>query len=348
MNNVIERFKQNRKYQIGGTIEPVDYETPWGITTRSRYRGEYTAPTSAIYFKSREDRDAYAAQQDIDLYGGVLPELVITEPLSFNEYIRTMPEMDIEEGINIAPIKYIHSYLQSPGFRKRLQLIQNDGTRSAYYNSIIDNMNQPIRVINRDYSPINRVLGLFNDKFWAKNQPPGSYNSGIGYIALGDYDTAVLSSIVPDEDFILAHEYGHKIDPTDQAIPFSYDPYWDRSKAPQEYLTIHKRKNVDRDNIHDSAYTETYADLMATRYDLYKLGIYDSRSARQFNEQDYNQYIDYLKSKNLHNRLIEQFDKDDFIELINTVAQNNSTQDEDLNNSFLQGINTYLPEWGSV
>ena len=340
MTNVIERFKQNRKYQIGGTIEPVDYETPWGITTRSRYRGEYTAPTSAIYFKSKEDRDAYAAQQNIDLYGGVLPELVVTEPLSFNQYIRTMPEMDIEEGINIAPIKYIHSYLNSPGFRKRLQLIKDDDTRSAYYNSIIDNMSQPIKVVNRDYNPINKILGFFNNKFWAKNFPT-SYSSRTGYITLGDYDT-VVSSTAPDKDFLLAHEYGHKIDPTDQAIPFFFNPYTNKSRAPQEYLTIHKRKNVDRDNIHDSAYTETYADLMATRYDLYKLGIYDSRNARQFNEQDYNKYIDYLKSNNLHNRLSEQFDKDDFIELINTIAQNNNyTEDGDINNSFLQNINTW-------
>lgn len=69
---------RKNKFEEGGTIEPVDYETPWGITTRSRYRGEHTVPTSAIYFKSKEDRDAYAAQQDIDLYGGVLPELEVT------------------------------------------------------------------------------------------------------------------------------------------------------------------------------------------------------------------------------------------------------------------------------
>ena len=75
LNTVTESVN---KFEDGGTIEPVDYETPWGITTRSRYRGEHTAPTSAIYFKSKEDRDAYAAQQDIDLYGGVLPELEVT------------------------------------------------------------------------------------------------------------------------------------------------------------------------------------------------------------------------------------------------------------------------------
>ena len=69
---------RKNKFEEGGTIEPVGYETPWGITTRSRYRGEHTVPTSAIYFKSKEDRDAYAAQQDIDLYGGVLPELAVT------------------------------------------------------------------------------------------------------------------------------------------------------------------------------------------------------------------------------------------------------------------------------
>ena len=70
--------QRKNKFEDGGTIEPVDYETPWGITTRSRYRGQYTAPTSAIYFKSKEDRDAYAAQQDMSLYGNVLPELSIT------------------------------------------------------------------------------------------------------------------------------------------------------------------------------------------------------------------------------------------------------------------------------
>lgn len=69
---------RKNKFGEGGTIEPVDYETPWGITTRSRYRGEHTVPTSAIYFKSKEDRDTYAAQQDIGLYGGVLPELEVT------------------------------------------------------------------------------------------------------------------------------------------------------------------------------------------------------------------------------------------------------------------------------
>lgn len=88
--------QRKNKFEDGGTIEPVDYETPWGITTRNRYRGQYIAPTSAIYFKSKQDRDTYAAQQDIDLYGGILPELevvakgtptqdILTEDLDKNE-----------------------------------------------------------------------------------------------------------------------------------------------------------------------------------------------------------------------------------------------------------------------
>ena len=72
------QVQRKNKFEDGGTIEPVDYETPWGITTRNRYRGQYIAPTSAIYFKSKQDRDTYAAQQDMSLYGNVLPELSIT------------------------------------------------------------------------------------------------------------------------------------------------------------------------------------------------------------------------------------------------------------------------------
>lgn len=58
--------------------EPVDHQTPWAITSISNYRGTNQAPTSALYFNSREDRDAYAATKDMTFVQGMLPELTVT------------------------------------------------------------------------------------------------------------------------------------------------------------------------------------------------------------------------------------------------------------------------------
>lgn len=65
---------------------------------------------------------------------------------------------------------------------------------------------------------------------------------------------------------------------------------------------------------------------MATRWDLFKNSIYDSRDTVPFTKRDYNQYKNYLKENKKHNRLIEQFKEKDFIDLINKVAYNQSNE----------------------
>lgn len=79
IRNVYNSFAEGGSTDVP---EPVNYETPYAITSRSNYRGSTQAPDSALYFNSKEDRDAYAAARDMSYSGGELPEVTVTASIN--------------------------------------------------------------------------------------------------------------------------------------------------------------------------------------------------------------------------------------------------------------------------
>lgn len=92
--------------------------------------------------------------------------------------------------------------------------------------------------------------------------------------------------------------------------------------------------------IHDSKPSESYGDLMQMRYLLYKYGVFDSRLKNaKFNQEMLDQFREKLKedNRNLLPRLMNNFEDQQIINMINKIAQRNSYQ----NNDVLQLPNTY-------
>lgn len=58
---------------------PVNYKTPWALTTETNYK-YYNSNPSLLYFDSKEDRNAYIAENNITPYyeEPMLDEVVVT------------------------------------------------------------------------------------------------------------------------------------------------------------------------------------------------------------------------------------------------------------------------------
>lgn len=152
----------------------------------------------------------------------------------------------------------------------------------------------------------------------------------------------------------LFHEFGHKIDHSIHLDKKNY-PNWLFRKTPFRYSyssiypVFYRNKNLKSNDVeirksplqdrkqnrleHDSQPQESYADLMNLRYHLYNSGIYDSTKANNPFTQD---HIDKLKEQfdfslpENHgiNRLFQNFNEKDIIEMMNTVAQNKYNDDQ--------------------
>ncbi|MBR1774081.1 MAG: hypothetical protein IJ759_01015 [Bacteroidales bacterium] len=83
---------------------------------------------------------------------------------------------------------------------------------------------------------------------------------------------------------------------------------------------------------HDRDYKEIYADYISNIYNLYKLGIWDARDTKPFTNEHYKKYKSIYKNKGKWNRLFENTDKNTFIGIMNTFANNDSYK-RDINNS---------------
>lgn len=249
-----------------------------------------------------------------------------------------MPEITYPNNIDLSPIKYIRSYITSPGFKKRLRNISDLKQRKSYQSSAIKHINDNVTIKQSDRKFTNKLKTMAAEVVHALSfrkiinpETLKSLNEKViptSYYPL--YNTIYIdknestSKVSPSLGSTLAHEYGHKVNPSNDVINYRSNP----TNAPQEYVDIHRRKKIDfKNNHHDAAYSETYSDLMGTRYNLFESGIFDSRLNQIFTKEHYQKYKQYLKKNNLHNRLMEQFSENDFILLMNEVAQNNLQQE---------------------
>lgn len=119
-----------------------------------------------------------------------------------------------------------------------------------------------------------------------------------------------------------AHEAGHIKSPYERTFR-NEDGSLSQTVMPQYFQDILKTgKVIKGQNIeHDSQIRERYSDLIGTRANLYKLGIFDSTDPNAvFTPQMYWEYKN--KVGKMGDRFLEMFDQDNFIKAINDIAMN--------------------------
>lgn len=117
--------------------------------------------------------------------------------------------------------------------------------------------------------------------------------------------------------------------------PFSY-PIFRKNKQYQKFrqkyanydntVAYHYHEGNKKLNGHDASPSESYADLIKLRYDLNESGIFDSRTINTFTKEH---LLKFKQSKyyNENKRLFNNFTDDQIIQMMNEVAQNNTSQD---------------------
>lgn len=242
-----------------------------------------------------------------------------------------MPTIKHPKTININAIKYLREYVQSEGFKKRVQNIQDLQQRNDYYKSAINHINQNINIINTDRSILNQLKyaganilnALTFNQLYDRNHLQKIDNSvnttsydprtqTIYFDTSQDYSDRIPGSI-------LAHEYGHLINPSNDMINYRNPS----TNAPLEYQKIiYDKENSIKHNHHDEVYDEKNSDLLATRWNLFSSKIFDSRNTNAFTKEHYKRYKEYLSKNNFRDRLLEQLSEDNFIKAINEIAYN--------------------------
>lgn len=148
----------------------------------------------------------------------------------------------------------------------------------------------------------------------------------------------VYSGLKPEQfgglQYVIGHELGHAADMGQRNDIFA-------KKLKNTSLSLHDRRPV-----------ETYADLMAFRIALYRMGIYDSRKKEPFTkehlkrarksgvynkkgihlEEDINKSTfpktqDFRDFNGKYFRILNQLPDEDIITLMNTIAMNEDSQD---------------------
>lgn len=127
----------------------------------------------------------------------------------------------------------------------------------------------------------------------------------------------------------LAHELGHAVDNnrTKWWLPKQYEVLFNKQNVDANYRVPLKNgefRETSINNDHDVKPWEKYADVMEARYDLFNRGIYDSTQNKPFKKKHYKKYVKALKKDGLlnQNRLIQGFDRDTYIDMMNTIAMN--------------------------
>mgnify|MGYP007012480998 CR=1 FL=1 len=192
------------------------------------------------------------------------------------------------------PIDYLNRYVKSKAFERR-------SPDADYLNAARQNVDNFDRVYN-DPAP----NGIKYSPFYSGHMIqmyPGARETG--------YAPYKEKMDVPYMA-ILAHEYGHNI-----------DPYFESTRdIPENWMDIYERQSSEA-NEHDSRPQEIYADLQSLRYQLYEKNIYDIIKDGTFNEK----HLEKALKQNIPNRLLHTMPKETIIEMMNTIADNSQHTD---------------------
>lgn len=234
------------------------------------------------------------------------------------------------EGAANVVFPYVKNYLNSEGFKERFERTKNLELKN-YINSKYDRHSG--FEYRRNY---NTMLLKYLPQIEVYDVD-GFENNGSFVpwrIELGKQDNR-------DYDTVLAHELGHAVDTgitlnTGEQYSLTL-PTLRRNKKYQENIDFYNKngmrssvKKYDLDPYsfpyeihHDAMPGESYGDLLATRYWLDKIGIFNSnKKGAIFTNSDYEKV---KKQKNIPfnvKRFLENFSKEDYIYSINNIASN--------------------------
>lgn len=232
-------------------------------------------------------------------------------------------------------LNFINNYVNSEAFadRAKRNLLATDAVPYKRYLANAKKSIKTFKGIQRYDSGTNFFNTLkhiikgdsyrsYNSKFTKPvNGSNADVRNGIIYL---DYDAD--TSFAPIDD-VLAHEYGHIIDPATQ----NDADYKSQNNVPANYKKLYQKQHKDKtyykgrslNNRHDTNPAEIYADIMELRWDMYKNGIYDSTKKEPFTKDHLNK-VKSNKKINKNSRILRGFDDNDIIQLLNTVADTNS------------------------
>ena len=239
------------------------------------------------------------------------------------------------------PIGFLNSYYDSPEFSKRyqernFQPFDKSGMLLAmkYYKPMIGS--------SEDGS---HATSLQDIRGWPRlNAKPGEYPT----IMLDTAQANKLKlNLIHD---VLPHEYTHTtrglnfaeekdfVDKNKVKVATKKYPYDKWLKSPEfgEEISAGNTENIYSTYLgekgqqtgiltHDEQPQESYADLNALRYMLYKQGIYDTRKGPMTMDHFQKAMKDpWLKEQFTFKRMLKHFKPEDIIKLNNTIAMNNN------------------------
>lgn len=253
-------------------------------------------------------------------------------------------------------IDFVTSYYNSPGFLYRFYNIPSKVLPKYYTDDNIRAV-QPNSKIWVERGPL-AFRRLFRDESLYNNALYDNSNAVVmGPIDFSNKNEAYLQGDYGDGyDDVLAHELGHAIDNSimgqniyksegieELGIPDKYHKYdlpslhysdlfpvFRNGGAYKKALNILGKTNgglfekypseIGGDELHDARPSESYADLIKFRYQLYKNGIYDSRKiGLPFRQKHLDQFRRINKSPQ---RLLKNYSDEDIIWMMNNVASN--------------------------
>lgn len=214
------------------------------------------------------------------------------------------------------PTEFIKKYIKSPGFKQRLYNHHKEGQNYWHSSGAFFLPEFRYRIQYKlpkfDYGYTSGAYYPQTNRIETNHTPNTDH---IGYYT---------------ENQVAAHELGHSLDyqvyPQEKSH-FSnewttYRSYGPFDTEPNYSRTYEIFGNTKTTNSHDSLRSESYADLMGLRYQLQESGIYDSIKGGTFTKEHLNKF----KKLNPKFRLLQNFNDDDIIWMMNNVASNDQNQ----------------------
>jgi hypothetical protein len=117
---------------------------------------------------------------------------------------------------------------------------------------------------------------------------------------------------------LLSHELGHVAGAVPEAENrnIGFNPF-------EENIIKQSRVNPSQ-NPHDRMPKEMKADLDSNRFNLFNKGVYDIREGNPFTQEHLDKSKEFLKDDHSFQRLLEQTGDDNYIEMMNKIAMNNT------------------------
>ena len=232
-----------------------------------------------------------------------------------------------------SPLKFVNDYYNSEGFKQRFhnykQIYRNfSGTKydpENIFNQLLKITKYPLKLKKVKVSDerLNENAEYDGKTFtitMGKHHNPKSYSDVFAHELGHAVDRSIKIERGKTYDY-LGPQYSSTTSRYSEIFPIfrkskSYQKFSDNLKDPTYW---HQYPGQYYELEHDGQPSESYADLMALRYLAHKFFIYDSTKKNHPFTQE---HLDQLKTKVPYFRLFENFDDEDIIEMMNTVAQN--------------------------